>query len=214
MRVSVRLSLAACVLLLASCNRRPQPPPVVTPPLSTLVLLDANREFAMGDYVTAARDFERYLELMPSGGERDRALFHLGLIYSLPDEARQDWPRATGYLRRVVDESPQSSYKPAAQLILSMRDQAAQLSTEISKLTSESEQLRNEGTRLRNEVTTLQTDAAQLRSNSTTLNEQIARLKSEADEVAHQLTQRDQKIKQLNTELERLIRIDSERRTR
>ena len=215
MRLGLRASFAACLFLLAACNRRPQPAPVVvvTPP-STLALDAANREFAMGDYSGAARDYQRYLELVPTGGERDQVLFHLGLIYSLPDPAMQDWQRASGYLRNVVDEFPQSTHKPAAQLILSMRDQATQLSTEIVTLTTEGNLLRNEGTRLRNEVTQLQNDAAQLRTNSTVLNDQIARLKAEADQVALELDKRDQRIRQLNDQLERLIRIDSELRTR
>jgi len=168
----------------------------------------------MGDCFGAARDFERYLDLVPTGGERDHAFFHLGLINSVPECGRQDWTVASGYLTKLVEEFPQSSYKPAAQLILSLRDQAAQISAEIARLTAEETQLRAEGTRLRNELTSLQNDAAQLRTNSSQLNEQIARLKADADVTAAELDKRDQKIRQLNTELDRLIRIDSQRRTR
>lgn len=215
MRLASRLSVAVCLLLLLGCNRRPQPVPVVvvTPP-STLALEAANQEFAMGDYVSAARDFESYLELTASGGERDHVMFHLGLIHSLPGTQLQDWPRAANYLKSVLSEFPQSSYKPAAQLILSMRDEAAQLSAEIAKLTAEGNQLRTEGARLRNEVTELQSDAALLRSNSTVLNEQILKLKAQADAVAAELDKRDQRIRQLNNELDRLTRIDSQPRTR
>ena len=215
MRLGLRLSLAVCLLVVAACNRRPQPAPVVvvTPP-STLALDAADRAFAAADYSGAARDFQRYLELVPSGGERDHVLFHLGLIYALPDPMLQDWTRATGYLKNVVDEFPQSAHKPAAQLILTMRDQATGLSAEIAKLTAESNQLRDEGTRLRNEVTQLQTDAAQLRTNSTALNDQIARLKAEADRVGLELDKRDQRIRELTGQLERMIKIDSERRSR
>lgn len=121
---------------------------------------------------------------------------------------------ASSYLMKLVEEFPQSSYKATAQLILSLRDQAAQVSAEIARLTAEEAQLRSEGTRLRNEVTALQNDAAQLRTNSSQLNEQIARLKAEADVAATELDKREQRIKDLNTQLERLIRIDSQRRAR
>ena len=215
MRLVGCVALVACIVLPVGCTKRPQPAPVVVvPPPSTLALEAANREFAAAEYVAAARDFERYLELMPVGGERDHALFHLGLIYSLPDQTTQDWTRASGYLKTVVDEFPLSAHKPAAQLILSMREQATQLSTEIARLTAEGNQLRTEGTRLQNEVAQLQNDAVQLRTNSSVLNDQIARLKQEADQVALELEKRDQRIRLLNDQLERLRKIDSERRPR
>ena len=212
MRIGLRVSLAAFLMLLGCNRRQPPAPAVVMIPPYTLALHAANQEFAAGDYTGAAHDYQRYLELAPAGDSRDHALFHLGLIYSLPEPERQDWTRASGYLRNVVNEFPQSSYKPTAQLILSMRDQATELSMEIAKLTAESTQLRNEGTRLRNEVTQLQDDAALLRTNSTALTNQIATLKAEADRVGLELDKRDQKIRELNNALERLVRIDSERR--
>jgi outer membrane murein-binding lipoprotein Lpp len=185
----------------------------VTPPW-TLALASANREFVSGDCISATRNFERYLELVPSGGDRDQALFHLGLIYSVPECGRQDWDTASGYLRRLAVEFPQSSYSTTAHLILSLRDQAAQISTEIARLMVEQEQLRVEGTRLRNEITALQNDAAQLRTDSAQLNEQIARLKSEASLAATELDKKNERIRQLNTQLERLIRIEAQPRSR
>ena len=215
MRLGLRLSVAACALLLASCHGRPQPMPVaaVTPP-STLALDAANREFGAGDCVAAARDYQRYLDLVPSGGNRDQALFHLGLIESVPECGRQDWASADAYIKRLLVEFPQSSYRVTAQLILSLRDQAAQISAEISRLTAEGTQLRAEGIRLRNEITALQNDAAQLRSSSSLLSEQITRLKAEAEVTSAELDKREKSIRQLNTELDRLIRIDSQRRAR
>jgi outer membrane murein-binding lipoprotein Lpp len=185
----------------------------VTPP-STLALDSAKRGFVSGDCISSARNFERYLELVPSGGDRDAALFHLGLINSIPDCGRQDWDAASGYLKRLAVEFPQSSYTITAHLILSMRDQAAQISAEIARLTVEQEQLRTEGNRLRNEITALQSDAAQLRTDSAQLNEQIARLKSEVTAAGTELEKKNERIRQLNTQLERLIRIDSQPRAR
>src|SRR5262245_1002830 len=119
MRLSLCVSLVALALL-SSCNRRPTP--VVTappsPPADVLTLQSANREFAAGNYANASRDYEHYLELVPSGGDGDQALFQLGVIYSVPEAKFVDWPKATGYLTRLVSEFPQSPFKPAAQLIL------------------------------------------------------------------------------------------------
>src|SRR5262245_87009 len=116
MRLSLCVSLVALALL-SGCNRRPTPvvnaPPA--PPVEVLVLQSANREFAAANYANASRDYEHYLELVPSGGDGDEALFQLGVIYSLPEARFVDWPKASGYLNRLVNEFPQSSFKPAAQ---------------------------------------------------------------------------------------------------
>jgi TolA-binding protein len=123
-----------------------------------IALDNATAEFARADYAAAARDFQQYLNLVPSGGKRDQALFHLGLIYSQPGDPRIDWQRAGNYFNQVVNEFPSSPLKPAAQLILTLKSETVQLAAESET--------------------------------------------------------RNQRIKQLNTELERLIRIDSERRAK
>lgn len=170
----MRITILALTLLLAtSCVRRqpaarvPVPPPtptVVGPPLppplppSAVTLENATQEFARADYAAAARDFQQYLNMVPSGGRRDQALFHLGLIYSQPGDPRIDWQRAGNYFNQVVNEFPNSPLKPAAQLILTLKSETVQLAAESET--------------------------------------------------------RNQRIRQLNTELERLIRIDSERRSK
>ena len=214
MRLGSCVPLFACALLISSCNHRPPPVVTVTPTsLDTLALQSANREFALEDYVSAARDYERYLQLVPSGGDRDQALFHLGIIYTLPEGERQDWPRAVGYLSRLVTEFPQSPLKPTAQVILSAREQSTQLSVDISRLNNEMGQLRNEIAQLRNEGSQLRNEGSQLRTNISQLNEELAKVKADAAaQLALEVEKRDQRIKQLNTELERLIRIDADRR--
>ena len=215
MRLGLRASVAAGLLVLASCHRHPQPAPVAAgPPPSTLVLEAANREFIAGDCAAAARDFDRYLDLVPSGGDRDQVLFNLSLINSLPQCGRQDWATADGYLKRLLAEFPESTYRPPAQLIRSLRDQTSQISAEIARLTAEGIQLRDEGVRLRNEVTALQNDASLLRTSSSQLNEQIAKLKAEAEVTSTALEKSEQRIRQLNAELDRLIRIESQPRSR
>jgi len=217
-RLVSSLGLLACVLLASSCNRRP--PVAVTPTsISTLTLQSAHREFAMGDYASAVRDYERYLQLVTSGEDRDQALYHLGIIYAMPEVGRQDWPKAIASLKGLMAEFPQSSLNPAAQLILSLREGSTRLSAEIEKLTTEAGQLRNESSQLRNQIAQLRTEEAQLRGEATQLkisasqlNEQLTKLKADADLLTMELDKRDQRIKQLNTELERLNRIDSERR--
>lgn len=162
MRIDSRVFIATALMLVISCSRRQPVAPVATtapvPSASITALDNATKEFASADYAQAARDFQQYLNLVPSGGQRDQALFHLGLIHSLPGDARLDWQRAVNYFNQVVTEFPSSPLKPAAQLILTLRNETVQLAAESET--------------------------------------------------------RNQRIRQLNTELERLIRIDSERRPR
>jgi tetratricopeptide (TPR) repeat protein len=166
--------LIIALIVLGACNRRQPPvvapprvaaPPVApvplgppAPPASTMAIENGSLEFARANYPAAAQNYQQYLNLVPTGGRRDEALFHLGLIYSLPADPRQDWQRALNYFNQVVNEFPTSPLKPAAQLIMTLKSETAQLAAE--------------------------SDTAKLR------------------------------IRQLSTELERLIKIDSERRAR
>ena len=121
MRLVPSLGLLACVLVMSSCNRRP--PVAVTPTsISTLTLQSAHREFAMGDYASAIRDYERYLQLVTSGEDRDQALYHLGVIYAMPEGGRQDWPKAIASLNaerysarvRVICHLPRKTPRPGS----------------------------------------------------------------------------------------------------
>ena len=165
MRIASGVFLATLLISIVSCHRRQPVAPVApvaaaatpaVPPASATALNNATTAFARADYTQAARDFQQYLNLTPSGGQRDQALFHLGLIYSMPGDSRLDWQRAGNYFNQVANEFPSSPLKPAAQLILVLKSETVQLAAESET--------------------------------------------------------RNQRIRQLNTELERLIRIDSERR--
>jgi TolA-binding protein len=202
MRLSPGVSLAFAFLLMTGCGRKtpvvvppqpsaaaPQPPPAV-PTTEAAV-----RKYVQGEYTGAALDFEEYLKLVPSGGERDRALFYLGIIY-----ASQDWQKAGTHLNQLVTEFPESPLKPPAQLILSLREQTTQLSGEVARLNGEASQLRNE--------------AAELRNNSSELNDKLASLVTRADQLTREAAANQERIKELNSQLERLIRIDSQSRPR
>lgn len=216
MRLSWRVCLLASILMLAGCHHQPPVPVVATPtPASTIALEAAKREFAAGDYASASVDLQRFLQLVPADGDGiDYALFQLGIIYSLPATGRQDWPRATGYFNRLATEFPQSSLKPAAQLIVSTREQSVQLSADVARLTDETSQLRADSSQQSSQIAKLRGDAEQQ-------SDQIAKLKTGVDERSQEIEKRDLIIRQLNvqidqlrTQLERLIRVDSDRRPR
>jgi tetratricopeptide (TPR) repeat protein len=205
----MRAALALSILLSAACHKKqpiatvtpsaapppaPSPVPAAPAPAPFAVALEAaNREYALGDYPSAVRDYSRYLELIPVGGSRDEALFRLGLIYA----GQQDWARAAGFLNQMMSEFPQSPLRVEAQLILGLRDQSVQLSTDVSRLTNEAAQL--------------QSEVAQLRSSAVQSKEQLTRLTSDIKELERKAAEREAHIRQLNDDLQRLIKIDSQR---
>jgi hypothetical protein len=137
----------------------PEPlPPIAPPPPDASPLEPANRAFASGNYDEAARLYENYLRATHSGGQRDQALFYLGLSYVLRPAPATDWQRGAMTFKQLIDEYPNSPFKTSANLILSLH--------------------------------------AQL------------------DEATANIKQRDQKMKQLTTELDRLKKIDADRRKR
>jgi tetratricopeptide (TPR) repeat protein len=156
--------LITALMVLGACNRRQPPvvapprvaaPPVApvplgppAPPPSTMALENGNLEFERANYPVAAQNYQQYLNLVPTGGRRDEALFHLGLIYSLPGDARQDWQRAMNYFNQVVSEFPMSPLKPAAQLIMTLKSETVQLAAESEKGNLRIRQLNTELERL------------------------------------------------------------------
>jgi hypothetical protein len=202
-------------LFFAGCHHQTPVPVVNTPtPASTIALEAAKREFAVGDYASAAVDFQRYLQLVPADGASDYALFQLGTIFSIPESGRQDWVRAASYFNRLVTEFPQSSLRPAAQLILSNHEQSVQLSANITRMTEEVAQLRATSAEQINQI-------AKLRSEADQQSDQIGKFKADAEQAIQEVQKRELVIRQLNmqidqlkTQLDRLIRIDTERRPR
>jgi methyl-accepting chemotaxis protein len=180
-------------------------PPIASPPAPAtpaylLTLEAANREFNSGDFSSAARDFNRYLQMVETGGARDQVLYHLGVLYASPIPALQDWNRALTFLKQVSSEFPSSPWKPMAELIVSMRDQTTQLTEQTRRMSSEAAQLQ------------AQIDA--LRNSSSQLTAQINTLTTNAAQLKQDISQRDEKIRQLTTDLERIIRIDTQSRPR
>ena len=130
------------------------PPP---PPASVVSPVDqANHAFVLGNYDEAARAYENYLKVTPSGGQREEALFYLGVLYAI--RPTPDWQRAAASFKVLTDDYPNSAFRAPAALVLSLH--------------------------------------------------------TDLDQAAMDAKQRDEKIKQLTTELERLKKIDSERRKR
>jgi outer membrane protein assembly factor BamD (BamD/ComL family) len=141
---SVALSLAA------GCQKRV--PVAVLPPVSAPApapLDQADRAFTSGNYDDAAREYEDYLRLTPSGGLRDQALFRLGLTYALRSAPAADWARASSSLKQLMAEFPNSSFRPAARLILSLHSEMDQVKSDSKQRDERIKQLTTELDRLK-----------------------------------------------------------------
>ena len=152
MRANRLATIAAGTLLaLTGCQKRVSvsfPPVPALPPAPVAALDEADRAFNAGNYIQAAQGYENYLRLAPSGGQRDLALFRLGLTYALRTAPSPDWQRTTAVLRQLTQEYPRSPLTPPANLILSLRsgldrlnadtkqreDRIRQLTTELDRL--------------------------------------------------------------------------------
>jgi hypothetical protein len=205
-RLILWFAIALSVPLFASCNKKTPvvvaptvtPPPPPAPPAYVAVLDTANREFADASYALAARDFTRFLEMVPPGPSADArefVLFRLGLIYALPVPELQDWSRAQSLLKQLASEFPNSPWRPVGQFIVSLKDQTSALSLEMEAMKTEAARIQ------------VQLDA--LRNTSSQQTAQITTLKENVDQLTVEIGKRDQRIKQLNDDLQRLIRIDS-----
>ncbi len=149
---ATRLATAAGIFLaLLGCHKRASvsfPPPAL-PPASIAALEQADRDFSAGNYLEAAHEYDNYLRLAPSGGQRDQALFRLGLTYALRATPGPDWLHATAALRQLVQEYPNSPLKPPANLILSLHSELDQIATNTKQRDERIRQLTTELDRLK-----------------------------------------------------------------
>lgn len=140
------------VLALTGCHKRKiaaAPPPAVIPPAPVAAIDEADRAFAAGNYDEAARGYDQYLRLSPSGHQRDQALFRLGLTYAIRSAPAPDWQRATTFLKQVIEEFPNSPWKAPANLILSLHSELEQISTDAKLRDQRIKQLSSELDRLK-----------------------------------------------------------------
>ena len=149
----------SALLVLTGCQKRVPVvalPPAPAPSPGAMAFDQAQHAFEAGSYDEAAKGYENYLKLSPAGGQRDLALFRMGLAYTL--RTNVDWQRGSFAFRQIVEGFPNSAYRSPASLILSLH--------------------------------------------------------SEVDQLATTGQQRDQRIRQLTAELDRLKKIDADRRKR
>lgn len=108
----------------------PEPEPVVVPPPvppEALAFEEAEQAFESADYAHAVASYEKYLSLAPGGSHGDLVLWKMASIFGLSEYQSLDINRHVSILKRLMTEYPQSPYRAAAQMILSLRTENSQL---------------------------------------------------------------------------------------
>jgi outer membrane protein assembly factor BamD (BamD/ComL family) len=179
------LGLALLPLFPGSCQRRPQTPAAPPPPN---LMAQGDRAFDSGDYAAAITSYAAYLRQQPTGPERDRALYRLGLALALPANPSQDPGQSIAYLNELAAQYPSSPLRAQAEIVAQLEMELEQLRSEISQREQQAEAMSRQMEQLSQQQ---QQDAEQLRTD----------LKSKED-----------RIRQLSEELEKLKAIDMQRR--
>lgn len=165
----------------------------------------ADQLFDQGSLVAAER---AYLELLAgdtlSAKSRERALYHLGLIYALPTSPRHDPARARLHLERLLEHRPPSRFSLHASLVLALQVQANELRRAMEEEAARAESLDHALEKLRDEAQRFETEATDRRQQQQRrLAVAISSLRQEIDRLSDELESREQ-------ELERIKQIDLE----
>jgi tetratricopeptide (TPR) repeat protein len=195
------LILISLCLLLTACHKSPPKatPPLPTPPPMTIPapppppnkLEVGEQKFLAGNYPEAAKLLEAYLVENPNAADTDKATFRLGIAYALIGKTPQDMALAQSRLRVLVNQFPQSIYKPQAELILTLQSDLEQLRRNIQ---DRDKSILILDQRLRSE------------------NRRVAEREAGIRDREEKIKERDEKIRKLTQELDQMKKIDLERR--
>ena len=94
------------------------------------IFLEAERNFAEGNYRRAAQAFEGFLNTFPKAADRDLALFHFGFSLALAGDDK-NLLQTEAVLRRLISEFPKSPYRRQAEWILDLKTQGERLQSDI-----------------------------------------------------------------------------------
>jgi tetratricopeptide (TPR) repeat protein len=154
MRARCIAAAGLCIFLLAACHKRAAPIIVTarvpaSPPPAVVALEDADRAFSANNYDDACRAYENYLRLAPPNAQHDLALFRLGLAYALRKNPSPDWQRAVTTWKRLLNDYPNSPYKPPAELILVLYSEVGQVNADVKLRDERIKQLSTELDRMK-----------------------------------------------------------------
>ena len=107
------------------------------------IFVEAEQNFAAGNYKQAAQAFERFLNTFPKAAEREQALLLFGFSIALSG-GDQDFLQTEAALRRLIAEFPQSPYRRHAELVLNLKTLIEQLKSDVKERDARINQLSDE----------------------------------------------------------------------
>ena len=99
----------------------PPPPPVLPPALA-----EAETSFDAGDFPTAAKFYETYLQSKPQSNEMDRILLRFGVAQSMSGVPAREVASAETF-KQLINEYPNSPYSLSARRIVALRNEMVNL---------------------------------------------------------------------------------------
>ena len=107
------------------------------------IFLEAERNFADGNYRRAAQAYEKFLYTIPKSSYRERALFYLGFSLALSGDDR-DLLQTEAALRRLISEFPKSPYRRQAEWIIGLKAMIDRLQADVKERDERIRQLSDE----------------------------------------------------------------------
>lgn len=132
----VLLALAA-----AGCHRGGGAP-AAAPPFGPLEIAEA--ALSAGEPDAAVSAYEAYLAATPDGVAADRALFQLGLLYSLGEGGIGDPAAGRARLRSLAERFPASPYALHARSLLELMEEIDRLRGEVRRQRQVADQLKKD----------------------------------------------------------------------
>jgi hypothetical protein len=118
-------AVAVFIGCVATGQRREEEPPDA--------LAQAEVLYARADYAGAVRAYEDYVSVRPDDPRSDQVLWRLGMIYLVYGAPDRDSERGEQNLRELSDRFPSSPFREAADYVLALRREVAELRAESER---------------------------------------------------------------------------------
>ncbi len=160
--------------------------------------LEGDRLFQQRRLVEAEAAYKNLLAGKPSPErETERALYHLGLIYSMPDSPLYDLDQAQQVLQRLIDDHGQSPYALQASVIVALQLQVDRLREDLMSQSDRASRLRDQLSHLEQEAVRVEDQMGEQQSRAEQLVKEIARLKREIGRLDEELVAREEELTQI-----------------
>jgi septal ring factor EnvC (AmiA/AmiB activator) len=160
--------------------------------------LEGDHLFQQRRLVEAEAAYKTYLGDQPAATRQtERALYHLGLIYCLPDSPLYDPDHAQKVLQRLISDHGQSPYALQASLILALQLQIDRLREDLTSQSDRAGRLLDLLSQLENEAVQAESQMDEQEDREQRLVVQIARLRREIGRLNVELVSREEELDQI-----------------